>query len=59
MAQTLNEKWTNGANFSDRIWENKEKLINTLNNEIRDGIIRGDSYQKMNMTLRKRTEVGA
>ena len=59
MAKTLNEKWTNGANFSERIWENKEKLINTLNNEIRDGIIRGDSYQKMNMTLRKRTEVGA
>ena len=57
MAQTINEKWTNGANFSERIWENKEKLINTLNNEIRDGIIRGDSYQKMNMTLRKRTEV--
>ena len=59
MAQTINEKWTNGANFSDRIWENKEKLINTLNNEIRDGIIRGDSYQKMDMTLRKRTEDGA
>jgi SPP1 gp7 family putative phage head morphogenesis protein len=59
MQQTLNEMWVNGGNFSSRIWGNKEKLINTLNNEIRDGIIRGDSYQQMANALERRTGVGA
>ncbi|WP_188048439.1 minor capsid protein [Bacillus sp. CH30_1T] len=59
MMQTINEKWINGENFSDRIWKNKEKLINTLNNEIRDGIIRGDSYKKMAQIIQYRTGVGA
>lgn len=59
LSQTLNEKWINGANFSDRIWANKEKLINTLNNEIRDAIIRGDDYKKMSKILQHRLEVGA
>lgn len=59
MQLTLNEKWINGGNFSDRIWSNKEKLINTMNNEIRDSIIRGDNYQKMSKILQHRTGVGA
>ncbi|RDW17039.1 phage head morphogenesis protein [Oceanobacillus arenosus] len=58
MQQTLNEKWINSGNFSDRIWTNKEKLLNTLNNEIRDGIIRGDTYQKMARTIAHRMDVG-
>lgn len=59
MRQTINERWINGENFSDRIWSNKEKLINTLNNEIRDGIIRGESYKKMAQIIQNRTGVGA
>lgn len=58
MQQTLNDKWTNGGNYSDRIWANKEKLINSMNKEIRDGIIRGDSYEQMARILRDRTNVG-
>ena len=59
LRQTINEKWINSANFSDRIWTNKEKLINTLNTEIRDAIIRGDDYKKMSKILQHRLEVGA
>lgn len=58
MQATLNQGWIDGKNFSDRIWDNKEKLINTLNNEIRDGLIRGDSYKKMIDIVENRTGVG-
>ena len=59
MRMTLNAKWINGQNFSDRIWVNKEKLIYTLNQEIRDGIIRGDDYRQMARIIQNRLEVGA
>lgn len=59
LQKTLNEKWINSANFSDRIWANKEKLINSLNTEIRDAIIRGDDYRQMSRIIRHRTGVGA
>src|SRR5690606_31294817 len=59
LQQTLNEKWINGENFSDRIWANKERLINLLNNEIRDGFIRGDDYRTMSKILQHRMDVGA
>ncbi|MCO7125106.1 minor capsid protein [Sporolactobacillus shoreicorticis] len=56
---TMNEKWIDGKNFSDRIWSNKEKLINTLNTEIRDAIIRGEDYQQMSQLIQHRMGVGA
>ena len=59
LQQTLNEKWINGENFSDRIWANKERLINLLNNEIRDGFIRGGDYRTMSKILQHRMDVGA
>lgn len=59
MKQTLSRRWTNKQNYSDRIWENKNRLINTMNTEIRDGFIRGDSYAKMSKAIRNRTNVGA
>ncbi|MGO5010801.1 minor capsid protein [Niallia sp. Sow4_A1] len=58
MSQTLNEKWIDEGNFSTRIWGNKEKLIRLLNNEIRDGFIRGDEYRQMAKVLQYRTGVG-
>lgn len=58
MQQTINAKWVDGKNFSDRIWDNKERLIRTMNNEIRDGLIRGDSYRKMIKTIEHRTGIG-
>lgn len=35
-----------GANFSDRIWTNKEKLVNNLHTELTQSIIRGEAPQK-------------
>lgn len=58
LEQTLNNRWINGENFSDRIWGNKEKLINTLNTEVRDAFIRQDSYAKMKSILQHRAGVG-
>lgn len=58
MQQTINAPWIDGKNFSDRIWDNKERLIRTMNNEIRDGLIRGDSYRKMIKVIENRTGIG-
>lgn len=58
MQQTINAPWIDGKNFSDRIWDNKERLIRTMNNEIRDGLIRGDSYRKMTKVIENRTGIG-
>ena len=57
--QALDRKWLDSKNFSDRIWDNKRKLLKTLRDEIRDGMIRGDSYDDMMKILRNRTGVGA
>ena len=56
---TLNQKWVNDANFSDRIWANKKKMIETMNTEIRDAMIRGEGYAEMQKILRHRMGVGA
>lgn len=58
MKQTINQNWINEENFSDRIWGNKKKLIQSMNNEIRDGLIRGESYNDMIKLIRNRTDVG-
>lgn len=56
--ETLYNKWVDDRNFSDSIWQNKQKLIRTLNHEVRDGFIRGDSYEKMTKILEHRFDVG-
>lgn len=43
----LTTPWVaDGKNFSDRIWTNKEKLVNELHRELTQSIIRGDDPQK-------------
>lgn len=40
----LQKPWAqDGSNFSNRLWKNKEKLINTLHTELAQNIIRGSS----------------
>lgn len=56
---TIYDKWVDGANFSDRIWKNKDRLAGFIREELTQGIIRGDSYNKMIKTLRERTGVGS
>ncbi len=58
LQKTLKEKWVKDKNFSDRIWDNKERLLTALNNDLRDGIIRGDSYQQIAKAIHYRTGVG-
>ena len=41
------EKWLDGSNFYDRIWNDKQKLLRELNTNLVHGITRGDSPDKM------------
>ncbi len=44
----IKKPWApDGKNFSERIWEDKNRLINTLHTELTQGFIRGDSLQRM------------
>ena len=50
----LNQDWTGYGNYSQRIWDNKDRLQNYLTHDLRNGIIRGDSYAKLTKQLRDR-----
>ena len=43
----LNEKWTDNANFSQRIWKNSEKLGNYLRTQLTADTMSGKSIQKI------------
>ena len=44
----IKKPWApDGKNFSDRIWGDKDKLINTLHTEMTQAFIRGDSLEKL------------
>lgn len=44
----LKKSWvSDGLNFSDRIWRDKERLLNTLQGELTRGLIRGEPYGKI------------
>ena len=42
-----------GQMFADSIWKNKRDLCNYINKKMVQGIIRGDSIQKMSRALKK------
>lgn len=45
--QIITQPWaSDGANFSDRIWSNKEKLVRNLHTELTQSIIRGENPNK-------------
>ena len=46
-----------GKQFSDRVWSNKEKLLNYIENDLTTGLIRGLSIQKMSRQLMDKLEV--
>ena len=43
-----------GAMFSDRIWRNKDQLLNYINDDLVKGIIKGSSIQNMSKDLMNR-----
>lgn len=49
----LSEAWGDGQNYSSRIWANKEKLSDYAKNKLREGFIRGDSYDRMIKNMRQ------
>lgn len=54
----IQKPWAqDGANFSDRIWSNKQKLIQNLHTELSQNIIRGESPQKAIDSLAKTMNV--
>lgn len=54
----LTRPWAaDGKNFSTRIWGDKDKLMNTLQTELVQGLIRGDPLQKI--TKRFADKMGA
>lgn len=52
----VNTQWTNGKNFSERIWDNVDKLSGYLNQDLAQGFARGDSYDRLIKHLRQRFE---
>lgn len=49
-------EWSNGKNFSERIWENTDKLADYLNTDIAQGFARGETYEKLTQRLQQRFE---
>ena len=46
--KVINKPWmADGKNFSDRLWQDKENLINTLHTELTQSFIRGDTQDKV------------
>lgn len=50
----VNVPWANGKNFSQRIWDNADKLANYLNTDIARGLARGDSYDRLVRNIKGR-----
>lgn len=54
----LKKPWvSDGLNFSDRIWRDKERLLSTLQGELTRGLIRGDPYAKIAQRIAGRMNV--
>lgn len=54
----LNENWTNNANFSQRIWNNSEKLGYYLRTQLTADTMSGKSIQKISKELSEYMNVG-
>lgn len=52
----VNTDWSNGKNFSQRIWDNAQKLADTLNTELAQGFARGETYEKLTKQITDKFE---
>ncbi len=58
LRKLLGDSWAvDGKTYSARIWENKTKLMNEIDNVIGKGLIRGDSCDTMTREIAKRMNV--
>ena len=54
----LSKPWTtDGKTFSDRIWLKKRELVGTVHKELTQGLLRGDSPQKITDAIKNRFKV--
>lgn len=54
----LSKPWTtDGRTFSDRIWSKKKELVGTVHKELTQGLLRGDSPQKITDAIKNRFNV--
>ena len=54
----LKKPWAaDGRNFSDRIWENKEKLVGELQKSLMQSLIMGRAYEEVAKIFAKRMDV--
>lgn len=54
----LSKPWTtDGRTFSDRLWLQQKNLVNTIQKELTQGLLRGDSTQKITEAVRKSLKV--
>ena len=58
MELTISTRWANASNFSSAIWKNKDKLNGILQNELKNGLIRGDNYASITKAITQKIEVG-
>ena len=58
MDQILNHPWS-GADYSSRLWKNKEDLVNKLSQTVTRGAIQGKSITDMSRELRSNIESSA
>ena len=50
-------RWVNNQNFSERIWGNRQKLADVLNNKIAAGFARGDDFRQLSREIRQQFQV--
>lgn len=50
----VGNKWCDGKDFSERIWDNRKKLGDTLHTQFVNGVIRGDDYHQLARQIREK-----
>lgn len=54
LSKVLATEWTDGSAFSDKIWKNKQSLIETVTTGLSQNFIRGDSQNELIKTISKK-----
>lgn len=50
----LGNAWCNAKDFSARIWDNRQKIAQTLQTDFVSAFVRGDSYQRISRMMRQK-----
>ncbi|MEG0323825.1 MAG: minor capsid protein [Raoultibacter sp.] len=56
VAATVGKSWAQGTNYSESIWDNREKLASYLNDDLAKMLARGATYQECKKVLGERFE---